>query len=38
MAYRKRMNKSQAKRNFRKGDKVKGRNSRSVVRRGGIRL
>lgn len=38
MAYRKRMNKSQSKRNFRKGDRVKGKNYSSVVRRGGTRL
>lgn len=38
MAFRKRMNKSQSKRSFRKGDKVKGKNFRSVVRRGGNRL
>lgn len=38
MAYRKAMNKSQFKKNFRKGDRVKGKNFRTVVRRGGIRL
>lgn len=38
MGYRRKMNRKQSRKSFRKGDRVNRRNTVSVIRRGGIRL